>query len=180
LKNQYLAKSGGSYVLSAEIEKRIPGTKRTADVLLVERSVATGYTKGLVAVEVFHTHEVDQGKLSDCIKAGVKVVEVTADCVMQAMTRHGDYSSCSANVVTLSSRCLKHGVCDECVLLAAFSDDLNGQLYHWTCYDEECRCFYNMLRWKTYDSMITSTKRRKSREEADWSLEPKRLAVENV
>ena len=142
-RSKHLARVSGSYVLSAEVEKKIPGTNRVADVLLVERSVATGFTNTVAAVEVFHTHEVDAEKLAECVGRGVRVLEVTTDSVMQAIGRHRD--ECATGSVTLSTRCPISEICNDCVMYSAFTCDLNGQLYHWASYDEEYRHFCNAL-----------------------------------
>jgi hypothetical protein len=58
---------------SATVEKQIPGTKRIADVLLENSS-----TGKAVALEVYHTHEVDEDKQNECELAGVAIIEVKA------------------------------------------------------------------------------------------------------
>ena len=168
-RSKHLARVSGSYVLSAEVEKRIPGTNRIADVLLVEKSVATGFTNTIAAVEVFHTHEVDAEKLTECIGRGVHVLEVTADSVMQAIGRHGD--ECATGSVTLSTRYPTRELCDDCVMKSAFMCDLNSQLYHWACYDEEYRHFCIAL-W------CRNNHERRKREELKAALMQKRRALE--
>jgi hypothetical protein len=145
-RSKYLERVSGSYVLSAEVEKRIPGTNKIADVLLVERSVATGFTNTVAAVEVFHTHEVDAEKMAECVGRGVHVLEVIADSVMQAIGRHGD--ECATGSVTLSTRYPTREICKDCVMSSAFTCDLNSQLYHWASYDEKYRHFCNALWWE--------------------------------
>ena len=126
---KHLARASGSYRLSAEVEKRISGTNRVADVLLTERSVTTGYTRIVAAVEVFHSHAVDEQKMAECAEIGVSIFEVTTDSVMQAMRLHGD--GCATGVVTLTSRCPVKELCDKCSLSNTFTQDLNMQLHHW-------------------------------------------------
>ncbi len=145
-RNRKLERPSGSYILSAEVEKRIPGTNRIADVLLVERSVTTGYTKTVAAVEVFHTHEVDEQKRADCMNRGIRILEVTTDSVLRAMELHCD--KCETSVVKLSVRCPVKEACNQCVMQSAFIDDLNRQLYHWGSYNEKYRCFYNKTHWQ--------------------------------
>ena len=146
-RSKYLDRSSGSYVLSAEVEKRIPGTNRIADVLLVERSVTTGFTNTFASVEVLHTHEVDADKLAECTERGVRILEVTTDSVTNAMRLHGD--ECATGAVTLGVRRPVVDICEECVMNSAFVCDLNNQLYHWATYDEVYRQFYRGY-WRSY------------------------------
>ena len=67
-KNQY---TGPEW--TATVEKKIPGTKRIADVLLENSS-----TKEAVALEVYHTHAVKKDKKDECELAGVTIIEVEA------------------------------------------------------------------------------------------------------
>jgi hypothetical protein len=57
----------------AFVEKKIPETNRIADVLLWNSS-----TKEAVALEVYHTHAVDQVKYDECKNAGVRLIELRA------------------------------------------------------------------------------------------------------
>ena len=142
-KSRHLERWDGSYCVCAEVERRIPGTSRVADVLLVEKSVATGYTKVFSAVEVFHTHEVDEEKMAECKRVGVRVFEVASEHVMQDMQRHGEILSDTS--VTLSARRVVSELCNSCVMHGSFSDDLDNQVYHWMCYDAEWERFCNAI-----------------------------------
>jgi hypothetical protein len=58
---------------TATVEKRIPGTKRIADVLLENTS-----TGKFVALEVHHTHAVGEIKKHECGEVCIPIVEVNA------------------------------------------------------------------------------------------------------
>ena len=60
----------------ATVEKKIPGTKRIADVLLTNC-----VTNEVVALEVFNSHAVGDDKKEECDLAGVSLIEVDADDV---------------------------------------------------------------------------------------------------
>ncbi|KAJ1468480.1 hypothetical protein T484DRAFT_1755108 [Baffinella frigidus] len=64
----------------AMVEKKIPGTNRIADVLL--RNDCTGEA---VALEVCHTHAVDHVKYTECKKAGVHLIELSASDVNKGL-----------------------------------------------------------------------------------------------
>ena len=58
------------------VEKKIPGTKRIADVLLENM-----FTEEVVAIEVLNTHKVDFLKAQECKATNVRIIEVRADSV---------------------------------------------------------------------------------------------------
>ena len=60
----------------ATVEKKIPGTKRIADVLLTNC-----VTNEVVALEVFNSHAVGDDKKEECDLAGVSLIEVDAQDV---------------------------------------------------------------------------------------------------
>lgn len=116
----------------AEVEKRIPGTSKVADVLL--SSMHKG--KARAAVEVFHTHAVDADKRDACRRQGVAILEVTTAEVDAARQLGGS----SGGAIVMRTVDCANGlsgdqICTQCVMASSFRDDLYKQQRVWAWYD---------------------------------------------
>lgn len=98
----------------AEVERRIDGTSRVADVAAI--SPNTG--KVVAAIEIFHTHEVDQAKRVDCARQGIAVLEVTTEEVMRFF---GDSLKSNRGLqLQLKTTGMRAVHCVECILYLDF------------------------------------------------------------
>jgi hypothetical protein len=127
----------GANLCVAEVEKRIPGTNKVADVLLMSRR---NRGAAVAAVEVFHTHEVDPSKHDACRRQRVAVLEVTTEEVQRARTRADgvmDISrpASSGSALVMRTVDAKFQLCVSCSMLNSWQRDLHDQQRHWAEYD---------------------------------------------
>jgi hypothetical protein len=103
----------------AEVEMRIPGTSRVADVAVVDPG-----TRGIVAaIEIFHTHEVDASKMADCAAQGIAVLEVTTTELS------GVIASASAGrgkelLLQIGTTNMRRSICDDCNMYMAYGNEV--------------------------------------------------------
>ena len=91
----------------SEVEARVPGCKRTVDVML-SKIDKTGEISRL-AVEIFHTHATDDDKYDELHKHGIKsCVELTTEDIMQ-------FNENPTAVCHISTYNRRYEWCDECI-----------------------------------------------------------------
>jgi hypothetical protein len=104
----------------AEVEKKIPGTKRIADVAAI--SQATG--RVVAAIEILHTHEVEPAKRLECNKQGVMVLEVTSSDVLNLCQKFetAELKHCSTTItlIQVPTVNMKHTSCCKCTMVGEF------------------------------------------------------------
>ncbi len=114
--------------IGAEVEKRIQGTNRVADVLMVH----TQTHQVLAAVEVKHTHAVDSEKWRDCRNAGVKVLEVTTKEVLRVQgMKHAKGLLMVLEVVDMKMK-----LCHKCEIEVESMQCMQSQIEVWNNYDK--------------------------------------------
>lgn len=115
---------GGKLVMihecKAEVEKKIAGTCRVADVVAID--AATGSI--VAAIEILHTHAVDEAKKADCAMQGVVVLEVTTKEVQRCMS----ILAGNSDLLQLETTCMKRKCCIECKMYEAYARDMESVL----------------------------------------------------
>ena len=93
------------------VEKKIPGTKRIADILL--ENMCTGK---FVAIEVLNTHKVDYLKAQECKAVNVHIIEVLASTV-----------NAGIRVINNQRVCDEWDDCERCVQEKRNREELRAQ-----------------------------------------------------
>lgn len=121
----------------AEVEMRIPGTQRIADVAAVNR--CTG--KIVAAIEIFHTHEVDADKRSECARLGVPILEVTTEEVQwaQSLLEAGASATGSMQLSTTRMESIK---CAQCIMRECVLHELQLAIDYERWYNDSCVSFH--------------------------------------
>lgn len=120
LKKKFFVGSRGSVLVHrcrAEVERRIDGTSRVADVGIINPATQ----RMVAAVEIFHTHEVDDAKHADCAAQGVAVLEVSTEEVQ----RWKEYAVNKDKLMQLETMHMMNVHCTECAMKSAFTRERN-------------------------------------------------------
>lgn len=116
---------------AAEVERRIAGTSRVADVAVLDR--VTG--SHLAAIEVLHTHAVDAEKHIACREQGVAVLEVSTAEVERVK------GSCAVSLLQFNMVSTLDRPCVQCALRHEHERDVLGQQRVWEAYNRHWREF---------------------------------------
>lgn len=108
---------------AAEVERRIAGTRCVADVAVLDR--ATGVQ--VAAVEVLHTHAVDDEKRRACAQQGVPVLEVATGEVERVRGGSGR--------LVLDMTSTRFRLCVQCLLEHEHAMDVLAQQRAWAAHD---------------------------------------------
>jgi hypothetical protein len=115
----------------AEVEMRIPGTHRVADVAAISRE--TGMI--VAAIEVFHTHETDSDKRKECAALGIPVLEVTTKEVGRFMPQGGGRIRMSTTRIPLVK-------CASCTMRECAMKELRTVIDYERWYNDSYQSFH--------------------------------------
>lgn len=128
---------------AAEVEKRIQGTKRVADVAVIHP--ANG--KCVAAIEILHTHATDADKRRDCAMQGIPILEVSTDQVQQV--QQSSSSSDKYSLMQFQTTGMKWVDCTHC----AMSKFVLGEMKTTASYE----MWYNSMWSKSNDMVCAHT-----------------------
>lgn len=117
----------------AEVEARIPGTNRVADVAAMHPLTGTF----IAAIEVLHTHETDADKRSECAMVGIPVLEVTTDEVQRVKELVGAYG-----FMQMHTTHIQKVYCSECGLARAWTMHLHEAVQYEEWYTSVHESFF--------------------------------------
>lgn len=151
-----------------EVEMRIPGTRRVADIGVVHSQ--SGCV--IAVVEVFHTHAVDTGKLSELKQLGIPVLEVTSENVCFAMETAKRDNHCLLKIKTTQ---MKYSICEECEVHAKkleAQEELHQSVLQELQLWQSCEHAYQdkwyahgWNIWRAWERSVWNSKKRKLRAE---------------
>jgi hypothetical protein len=173
-KRFFVARSAGTPVYihkdcRAEVECKIPGTSRVADVACILKHSGNVV---IAAIEVFHTHETCQEKREACTEQGVALLEVTTDEVQ----RHSKTKKGLHDLVQLRTTCMKQVHCPECVMLRAWQLEMETLSTYEAWHDGMWNMYGELLAAQRKDAKREGERKMKLREGA-WQLQMKKLSA---
>ena len=120
----------------AEMERKIHGTNKFADVLLVSQYDGSARA----AVEVFHTHRVDAAKRDACLMQGIPILEMTTAEVKHAFQRdrrNNGSGPIVLHTVYETNTMRNMLLCTACAHIAGVQHELCEQQKVWSWYDAQ-------------------------------------------
>jgi hypothetical protein len=124
----------------AEVEKRIPGTKRVADVAAMNSKSGNV----VAAIEVFHTHETDSDKRKECAALGIPVLEVTTMEVQRAQAYD---ASRKPRLVQMATTNMLNKRCAECAMRREKMNELKSIIEYEKWHTDSSAEFYGDVSW---------------------------------
>ena len=158
-KTEFVGHVSDSRVLSAsqcmaEVEGKIRNTSRVADVALADP--VTG--RQLAAVEVFHTHKVDQEKWDECQLQGIAVLEVTTGEVEKIRVQ---YRGSEEHLLPFQLTNMVYKLCPMCAWQTEVVQAMRKERAVWAEYD---------LAWMHYGERLFDRMMEKKREDEKAEL----------
>lgn len=147
----------GTWECEAKVEERIatvPGTVRVIDVMLCTKGGRPRF-----AVEVFHTHAVDDDKRYELDKLGLPVIEVDAKHVVSTFSDAvGKTARGLTHLLMCSETCSR--MCEECELASAYRNEVNQWLEYERNHDSMW-FYYGHQMWQKLRAKVKSQMHRR-------------------
>lgn len=119
----------------AEVEMMIRGTKRVADVGITYPVDGTV----IAAIEVCHTHAVEEDKRKELQNKKVAILEVTTEEIKRVVQKVKHKHD---NLLVFNTTDMKYHECDECLLEQAYNGELMQQLQYEGWHEDKSYWYY--------------------------------------